>query len=80
MRSRAAALIIISSATLLTDAEAAAAIWDKAAGKSVLAYDPEATLKINLIYDAREASARLGGAARGEAIALRMLPTCITAS
>jgi len=50
----------ISNATLIKDAEVAAKIWNKAAGKSVLAYDPKAELKINLIYDEREANAKLG--------------------
>lgn len=50
----------ISNATLTTSAAAAAAIWNKAAGKTVLVYDPKATLKINLIYDEREASTKLG--------------------
>lgn len=50
----------ISNATLLNDTKTAAEIWNKAAGKTVLVYDPKAELKINLIYDAREASAKLG--------------------
>jgi len=51
----------ITDATLITDAKAAAIIWNKAAGKIVLVYDPKASLKINFIYDAREANAKLGG-------------------
>jgi hypothetical protein len=50
----------LANSTLLVDAKAAAAIWNKAAGKSVLVYDPKAALKISLIYDEREASAQLG--------------------
>ena len=50
----------ISDAKLLTEIEAAAAIWNKAAGKTLLAYDPKAAMKINLIYDTREAVAKLG--------------------
>lgn len=50
----------LQNSILLADAKAAAAIWNKAAGKSVLVYDPKAALKISLIYDAREASAQLG--------------------
>ncbi len=50
----------ITDAALVNDAKAAAAIWNTAAGKTVLAYDPNAKLKINLIYDAREANAKLG--------------------
>ena len=50
----------ITNAALIADAEAAAAIWNKAAGKTLLTYDPNAALKINLIYDTREANAVLG--------------------
>jgi hypothetical protein len=50
----------IGASTLLADTKAAAAIWNKAAGRTVLVYDPKAGLKINLIYDAREANAKLG--------------------
>jgi hypothetical protein len=50
----------IANSTLLTDIKAAAAIWNKAAGKTVLVYDKNVGLKINLIYDEREASAKLG--------------------
>lgn len=50
----------ITNSALLGDAEAAAAIWNKAAGRTLLTYDPNAALKINLIYDAREADAKLG--------------------
>jgi Skp family chaperone for outer membrane proteins len=50
----------IADSALVSDAESAAAIWNKAAGKTVLAYDPKAGLKINLIYDEREATAKLG--------------------
>ena len=50
----------ITNVALIVDAESAAAIWNKAAGKNVLAYVPGAALKINLIYDAREANANLG--------------------
>ena len=51
----------VADATLANTAEAASAIWNAAAGKTVLAYDPKADLKINLIYDAREAAAKQGG-------------------
>jgi hypothetical protein len=50
----------VTSATLVADAEAAAAIWNTAAGKTVLTYDPNAAMKINLVYDSREAVAELG--------------------
>jgi predicted Zn-dependent protease len=50
----------ITNSALASDAEAAAAIWNKAEGRTILAYDPNAALKINLVYDAREATAKLG--------------------
>lgn len=50
----------IRKSALIADAKVAAAIWNKAAGKRVLVYDPNAALKINLIYDEREANAKLG--------------------
>ena len=50
----------LKNSTLLFETEAAVAIWNKAAGKTVLTYDPSAALKVNLIYDEREASAKLG--------------------
>jgi len=50
----------ITNSALITDAEAAAEIWNKAAGKTLLVYNPNAALKINLIYDTREANAILG--------------------
>lgn len=50
----------IAKSTLLDDAKVAMNIWNKAAGKNVLVYDPNAALKINLIYDEREENAKLG--------------------
>jgi len=50
----------ITKSTLINDTKAAAAIWNKAGDKELLVYDPKAHLKINLIYDTREASAKLG--------------------
>jgi hypothetical protein len=50
----------IANSALITDAEAAASIWNKVAGRTILIYDSKADLKINLIYDAREANAKLG--------------------
>ena len=50
----------VTQATLLAEAKAAANIWNKVAGKTVLVYDPNATMKINLIYDEREANAKIG--------------------
>jgi hypothetical protein len=52
----------ITNAALVSDAETAAAIWNKAEGKNIFTYDPNAGLKINLVYDAREATAELGSA------------------
>jgi hypothetical protein len=50
----------ISNARLLEAAKEAATIWNAEAGKILMTYHPEAELKINLIYDEREATARLG--------------------
>lgn len=50
----------ISDATLLKDLKVAATIWNKAAGKTVLIYDKAAGMKINLVYDEREANAKFG--------------------
>jgi hypothetical protein len=50
----------ITNATLLAEMKAAAAIWNTAEGRSLLTYDPKAALKISLIYDEREANAKLG--------------------
>ena len=50
----------VTQATLLAEAKTAANIWNKAAGKTVLVYDPDAEMKINLIYDEREANAKIG--------------------
>ena len=50
----------ITKSALISNAEAAAAIWNKAMGKTLLTYDPKAELKISFIYDEREANARLG--------------------
>ena len=50
----------ITKAALIDNAEAAAGIWNKAAGKTLLTYDPNAELKISFIYDEREANAKLG--------------------
>ncbi len=50
----------ITRNAIIAEAKNAANIWNKAAEKTVLVYDPTADLKINLIYDEREANARLG--------------------
>jgi hypothetical protein len=50
----------VSTSTAIKEAEAAAAIWNRAAGKTVLVYDAGAALKINFVYDEREAAAKLG--------------------
>ncbi len=50
----------ITRNALIAEAKNAAEIWNKAAGKTVLVYDPNSDLKINLIYDEREANAQLG--------------------
>lgn len=50
----------ITNETLITDAKRAATVWNTAAGKTVLTYDPKAKLKINLVYDERQVSAQNG--------------------
>ena len=50
----------VSTTTLLSETKAAAAIWNKAEGKTLLTYDPNAALKISLIYDERQATANAG--------------------
>lgn len=50
----------VPNTTVLRNAEHAAQIWNKAAGREVVVYDPEAELTINFIYDEREATAKLG--------------------
>jgi hypothetical protein len=50
----------IVASTLLADTKAAATIWNKAVGKTVLVYDPKAKMKINFVYDDREANAKFG--------------------
>lgn len=50
----------VTNDVVLTQAKAAIAIWNQAAGKSVLVYDPNAKMKVNFIYDEREENAKLG--------------------
>lgn len=50
----------ISTSTLIKTAESSAAIWNSAAGKTVLVYDEQAELKINLVYDERAETSKLG--------------------
>lgn len=58
----------VSTSTVLAEANAAADIWNRAAGKTVLTYDPGAELTIGLFYDEREATTKLGAAiARAQA-------------
>lgn len=44
----------VSTSTLERDITEAATIWDKAEGKQLFAYDPNAAMKINLVYDSRQ--------------------------
>ncbi|MDR3559471.1 MAG: M57 family metalloprotease, partial [Candidatus Pacebacteria bacterium] len=44
----------ISKDQLAQSAGQAADVWNKAAGRTVLAYDPNSTFKINMIYDSRQ--------------------------
>ncbi len=45
----------ISQDQLKSDIQSAADIWNKAEGKQLFAYDPNAKLQINMIYDQRQA-------------------------
>ena len=49
-----------STTTVIDAAEADAKIWNTAAGKTLLTYDPNAAFKISLIYDSRQSSAQMG--------------------
>ena len=49
-----------TAAMVEREARAAATIWDTAEGKPLFVYDPNAALKIHLIYDEREANATRG--------------------
>jgi hypothetical protein len=44
----------ISESELQAEAVKAEKIWDSSVGKNLLEYDPNATLKINLVYDGRQ--------------------------
>lgn len=50
----------ISDSALTANMQSATQIWSSAAGKDLFVYDPKAKLKINLVYDEREATAKLG--------------------
>lgn len=50
----------VTSSTVLAEVAAAAQIWDTAAGRQLFVYSPTGALKVNLVYDAREADAELG--------------------
>jgi hypothetical protein len=52
----------ISNENLLKDASGAVALWNKAAGRTLFAYDPCGALPLNLIYDNRQKTAQLGNA------------------
>ncbi|MHB1769691.1 MAG: matrixin family metalloprotease [Minisyncoccota bacterium] len=49
-----------SRANFLVAVASAAKLWDTAAGRELFAYTPNGTLKINLIYDFRQAATNLG--------------------
>lgn len=50
----------VNAADLKRDLSAAAKIWDTAAGKTLFTYADAGGVKVNLVYDEREASAKLG--------------------
>jgi hypothetical protein len=47
----------VSSALVLTEAEQAAAVWNKALGKKMLVYSADGSLPIDLVYDERQREA-----------------------
>jgi len=50
----------ISKDTVIASSKEAIAIWNVAAGRTVLTYDPAAALKVNFVYDERAANAKKG--------------------
>lgn len=44
----------VSEAQYKSDIAQAAALWDKAAGKNLFAYDPKGAVAVNLVYDTRQ--------------------------
>ena len=46
----------ISKETFLKDLQKAESVWEKPVGKELFVYDPDGALKINLIYDDRQAA------------------------
>lgn len=44
----------VSRDQVITDVQTAAAIWNKTYGKNLYVYDPNAKLKVNLVYDERQ--------------------------
>lgn len=50
----------VSQAKLMQDAQAAAAVWNQAAGKTVLQFAADGVVPINLEYDTRQQTAQLG--------------------
>jgi hypothetical protein len=56
----------VTTEDLARDANAAAAIWNRAAGRELFSYDPTAALKVNLVYDTRQENVALGAALDAE--------------
>ncbi|MGH7174890.1 MAG: matrixin family metalloprotease [Minisyncoccia bacterium] len=50
----------VSTSSVLAAAAQAATIWNNAAGKTLLEYSPQGELPISLVYDSRQALAKLG--------------------
>jgi hypothetical protein len=50
----------LSGDALARDANAAVAIWNQAAGRTLFAFRPSADLKVNLVYDTRQQTTALG--------------------
>jgi hypothetical protein len=60
----------LTPASLEKAAASATQIWGTAEGKSLFVYDPTAALKVNLIYDSREAAAKQGQSIASEKVRL----------
>lgn len=56
----------ITPEALIADAQVSSTIWNTAEGRTLFVYDPKAALKINLVYDERQANAKTGTTIAGE--------------
>jgi len=68
-----------NSAELTSDLAHAAAIWNKAAGKTLFTLAPSGGVSVNLVYDSREATAKQGQEITQEEAALDQMRATIDA-